>query len=67
MAKPDELLNLDAVALSEHFRARELLPYYRCNRLIHEGIVRAADNAVLSSLYESVAARIRRANSVLID
>ena len=26
MAKPDELLNLDVVALSEHFRARELSP-----------------------------------------
>src|SRR5712692_3674723 len=26
MAKPDELLNLDIVALSEHFRARELSP-----------------------------------------
>jgi aspartyl-tRNA(Asn)/glutamyl-tRNA(Gln) amidotransferase subunit A len=26
MAKPDELLNLDVVSLSEHFRARELSP-----------------------------------------
>src|SRR5690348_18154249 len=26
MAKSDELLNLDVVALSEHFRARELSP-----------------------------------------
>ena len=32
----------------EHFRAQDLLSYYRCNRLIHEAIVRAADNAVLA-------------------
>jgi DNA-binding GntR family transcriptional regulator len=47
-----------------HYRAGDLIPYYRCNRLIHEGIVRGADNAVLSSLYESVAARIRRARFI---
>src|SRR5260370_33330087 len=41
----------------EQYRARDLLAYYRCNRLIHEGIVRAADNAVLAGFYESVAAR----------
>jgi len=43
----------------EHYRAHDLLSYYRCNRLIHETIVRAADNAVLAGFYESVAARIR--------
>jgi len=32
----------------EHYRARVSLAYYRCNRLIHESIVRAADNAVLA-------------------
>src|SRR5207302_9309267 len=35
----------------EHYRARDLPSYYRCNRLIHESIVRAADNAVLAGLY----------------
>ena len=44
----------------KHYHAQDLLPYYRCNRLIHEAIVRAADNAVLLSFYESIAARIRR-------
>src|SRR4030081_1115159 len=48
----------------EHYRARDLLSYYRCNRLIHEGIVHAADNAVLAGLYESIAARIRRARFI---
>lgn len=45
----------------EHFRRRDLAPYYRCNRAIHEAIVRAADNGALTGLYESVTARIRRA------
>jgi len=44
-----------------HYQDAELDQYYRCNRQIHEAIVRASDNAVLSSLYESVSARIRRA------
>jgi DNA-binding GntR family transcriptional regulator len=48
----------------EHYRARDLIAYYRCNRLIHEAIVRAADNAVLAGFYESVAARIRRARFI---
>ena len=48
----------------EHYRAQDLISYYRCNRLIHEAIVRAADNAVLAGFYESVAARIRRARFI---
>ncbi len=48
-------------AMVTHYEARDLVQYFRCNRLIHEAIVQAADNAVLSALYESVAARIRRA------
>jgi DNA-binding GntR family transcriptional regulator len=42
-----------------HYKAGDLAQYFRCNRLIHEAIVRAADNAVLAGLYDSVAARIR--------
>jgi DNA-binding GntR family transcriptional regulator len=49
------------VEMVEHFRARDLPHYYRCNRSIHEAIVRAAGNAALTGLYESVTARIRRA------
>jgi len=52
------------VDMVEHYRARDLLSYYRCNRQIHECIVRAADNAVLAGFYESVAARIRRARFI---
>jgi DNA-binding GntR family transcriptional regulator len=58
-----EIAALHAAMLA-HYRSGELIPYYGCNRSIHEGIVRAADNAVLSSLYESVAARIRRARFI---
>lgn len=67
--------NISAEALSElraltdqmrgFYERRELIPYYRCNRAIHEGIVRAAGNAVLTSFYESVTARIRRARYVV--
>jgi DNA-binding GntR family transcriptional regulator len=52
-------------AMAEHYRNRDLPPYYRCNRLIHEAIVQAADNAVLSALYDSVTARIRKARFVV--
>jgi DNA-binding GntR family transcriptional regulator len=52
------------VDMVEHYRARDLLSYYRCNRLIHETIVRAADNAVLAGFYDSVSARIRRARFI---
>jgi DNA-binding GntR family transcriptional regulator len=48
----------------EHYEARDLLAYYRCNRQIHEAIVRAADNAVLAAFYESVSGRIRRARFI---
>jgi DNA-binding GntR family transcriptional regulator len=43
----------------ECYRADDLAQYFRCNRLIHDAIVRAADNAPLMALYESVASRIR--------
>lgn len=51
-------------AMAGYFRERDLPQYYRCNRAIHEAIVRAAGNAVLASLYDSVSARIRRARFV---
>ena len=46
--------------MERHYERRDLPQYYRCNRAIHEAIIRAADNPVLSSLYDSVTARIRR-------
>jgi DNA-binding GntR family transcriptional regulator len=48
-----------------HYRAGDLVHYFRCNRLIHEAIVAAADNAVLAATYESVSARIRRARYIV--
>ena len=47
-----------------HHKRGDLIQYYRCNRQIHEAIVRAARNPVLSTLYEFVTARIRRARYV---
>lgn len=48
----------------DHYRRGDLPRYYRCNRQIHEAIVIAARNPVLTGLYESVTARIRRARYV---
>lgn len=48
----------------EHYRNRDLIRYYHCNRAIHEAIIAAACNPVLSGLYQSVTARIRRARYV---
>jgi DNA-binding GntR family transcriptional regulator len=52
------------IAMAQYYRDNDLLQYYRCNRQIHEAIVAAANNPVLSSLYSSVTARIRRARYV---
>ena len=40
--------------------ARDLPAYYLCNRAIHEAVVHAAHNPVLSELYAQVGSRIRR-------
>jgi len=50
--------------MTQHYRNGDLIQYYRCNRAIHEAIVAATGNPVLSGLYESVTARIRRARYV---
>jgi len=52
------------VAMVQHHRDGDLIQYYRCNRAIHEAIVTAAGNPVLTGLYASVTARIRRARYV---
>jgi DNA-binding GntR family transcriptional regulator len=43
-----------------YYLNRELPDYFRCNQLIHDGIVAAARNTALSSAYLSMAGRIRR-------
>jgi DNA-binding GntR family transcriptional regulator len=47
--------------MTRHYGRRALEDYFRCNRMIHEAIVAAAGNAVLSAVYDQVTARIRRA------
>jgi DNA-binding GntR family transcriptional regulator len=42
------------------FLRRDMQGYFRCNQLIHEGIVRSAGNSALSAVYAGVAGRIRR-------
>lgn len=44
-----------------HYARRELQPYFTMNQAIHEAIIRAADNPILSTMYSSLAGRIRRA------
>ncbi|GBQ13452.1 GntR family transcriptional regulator [Acidiphilium acidophilum] len=62
----DEIARLAAThaEMARHYAARDLVPYYACNRAIHEAIIRAAGNAVLLATYESIGARIRRARYI---
>jgi DNA-binding GntR family transcriptional regulator len=58
----DELAEITALheRMRDAFLRRDLQPYYESNRAIHEAIVRATRNSVLSSQYAVVNARIRR-------
>ena len=51
-------------AMVRHYGDRDLLQYYRCNRYIHEAIIAAAGNPVLTGLIIPFTARIRRARYV---
>lgn len=44
-----------------HYRRRELAKYFQLNQTIHEKILLAADNSILSTMHKSLEARIRRA------
>jgi len=44
-----------------HYARRQLPDYFRLNQRIHESIVAAADNAVLTAQYQALSSRIRRA------
>jgi DNA-binding GntR family transcriptional regulator len=55
-----EIRALHERMLGHHARA-ELSDYFRLNQRIHEGIVAAAGNPVLSQLYRGLSAHIRRA------
>lgn len=45
----------------EHYQRQELYEYFQLNQRIHERLVEAAGNPVLSNLYRSLSVRIRRA------
>jgi len=45
----------------KHYQKNELSGYFRHNQRIHEIIMQAANNPTLSSMYESLAIRVRRA------
>ena len=44
----------------EHYRRRELQPYFRVNQQIHERIIAAADNDVLEEMYNTLSQRVKR-------
>ncbi len=45
----------------EHYQARNLSGYFQVNQAIHEAILLAANNSELATMYNSLAARVRRA------
>jgi len=45
----------------KHYRDANMPGYFRHNQRIHEIIMQAADNPTLSSIYQSLAVRVRRA------
>ncbi len=49
------------IRMQDCFRKRKRAEYFRINQLIHEKIIAAAANPVLSNVYSSLSARIRRA------
>lgn len=44
----------------EHYRNRDLLPYFKVNRQIHESILAAANNDVLQETYSNLNQRVKR-------
>ena len=46
--------------MSECFRSRDRLPYYKLNQSIHTGIVALAHNQTISAAHESLQMRLRR-------
>ena len=47
-----------------HYEAGDLAEYFRANQAIHEAILKAADNPVLSAQYKALATRVRQARYV---
>ena len=47
-----------------HYKARNLAAYFQSNQQIHEAILTGAGNSELTTMYQSLAARVRRARYV---
>ncbi|MEP3628611.1 MAG: GntR family transcriptional regulator [Hyphomicrobiales bacterium] len=59
----DEIAAIRAIhdQMIEHYEARDLTQYFQSNQAIHEAILSAARNSELTTMYKSLAARVRRA------
>jgi DNA-binding GntR family transcriptional regulator len=59
----DELANVRALhyQMLAHYERRELPEYFKLNQQIHEAIIAAARNPILSQLYASLSGRLQRA------
>ncbi len=44
----------------EHYRNRDLIPYFQVNQQIHESILAASNNDVLQEMYSNLSQRIKR-------
>ncbi|BBI63915.1 hypothetical protein HSBAA_52210 [Vreelandella sulfidaeris] len=44
----------------EHYRNRDLMPYFQVNRQIHESILAASNNDVLQEMYSNLSQRVKR-------
>ena len=44
----------------EHYKNRDLMPYFQVNRQIHEALLAASNNDVLQETYSSLNQRIKR-------
>jgi len=62
----EEIANLHRLhdQMIAHYQAEEMPEYFRCNQEIHNQILKAADNATLSSMYAGLSGQVRRARYV---
>jgi len=58
----DEIAEIERIhhEMYGFYLRRDMPGYFRCNQLIHQSIVAAARNAILSSTYAAIGGRIRR-------
>jgi DNA-binding GntR family transcriptional regulator len=55
-----EAISADTDAMAQAWVARDETAYFTLNRAIHEGIIAAARNATLKSIYANLSSRIQR-------